>query len=54
MGYLFTVPVVISSITGGLLYTINPDYPWIVVAVTCVIQIIAVIFYIKEPENAEI
>jgi len=54
MGYLFTVPVVISSIAGGLLYMINPDYPWIVVAATCIIQIIAVVFFIKEPENAEI
>jgi MFS family permease len=54
MGYLFTIPVIISSIAGGVLYMFNPDYPWILVGVTCVIQMIAVIFFIKEPENAEI
>jgi hypothetical protein len=54
MGYLFTIPVILSSLAGGALYALNPDYPWIVVAVTCFIQILAVIFFIKEPKNIEI
>lgn len=54
MGYLFTIPVILSSLAGGVLYALNSDLPWIVLAVTCVIQVLTVIFFIKEPKNAEI
>jgi len=53
MGYLFTVPVIISSLAGGVMYAVSPDLPWIVTAATCVVQIAAVIFFIKEPTTAE-
>ncbi len=53
MGYLFTIPVIISSLAGGVLYSLNPAYPWIVTAATCVIQILAVFFFIKEPKIVE-
>jgi MFS family permease len=54
MGYLFTVPVIIASLSGGLLYAINPAYPWIVIAITCVLQVLTIIFFIKEPTSIEI
>jgi MFS family permease len=54
MGYLFTIPVIISSLTGGVFYALNPNYPWIILAVTCLIQILAVILFIKEPKNIEV
>ncbi len=54
MGYLFTIPVIISSLAGGVFYALNPNYPWIILAVTCLIQILAVILFIKEPKNIEI
>jgi len=54
MGYLFTIPVIISSLAGGVMYALNPDLPWIITAATCVIQVVAVVFYIKEPTTAEL
>lgn len=54
MGYLFTIPVIISSMVGGLLYALNPSFPWIVVMATCAIQVFTVIFFIKEPTSKEI
>jgi MFS family permease len=54
MGYLFTIPVIISSLVGGLLYVLEPAFPWIVVAVTCMAQVLVVTFYIKEPTSKEI
>ncbi len=53
MGYLFTVPVMVSSIIGGLLYSMNPVYPWIWVFGTIMIQIISIALFIRDPENVE-
>lgn len=53
MGYLFVIPVMISSILGGVLYEMSPVFPWYSVAVTCVIQVIVVLFFIRDPETAE-
>jgi MFS family permease len=53
MGYLFVVPVMISSILGGILYELNPVYPWYSVAIATTIQVLIVILFIRDPENAE-
>lgn len=53
MGSLFVIPVMISSLMGGTLYALNPDYPWYVVAVASLIQVVLVVFFIRDPENAE-
>ena len=54
MGYLFTIPVIISSLAGGVMYALNPTLPWIITAATCVIQVAVVVFFIKEPTTAEL
>jgi MFS family permease len=53
MGYLFTIPVMISSIAGGILYAVNPIYPWVCVLVATVLQIVTVILFIRDPQTAE-
>jgi MFS family permease len=53
MGYLFVVPVMISSILGGVLYAMNPVYPWYLVGIATVIQVIVVIFFIHDPVKAQ-
>jgi MFS family permease len=53
MGYIFTLPVMASSIIGGILYTLNPIYPWIVVLVTIIIQLLTLIFFIRDPVKVE-
>jgi MFS family permease len=53
MGSLFVIPVMISSLIGCTLYALNPDYPWYIVAVASLIQVVLVMFFIRDPENAE-
>ncbi len=53
MGYLFIVPLMASSILGGLLYSLDPTYPWMCVLGTTLIQLASVIFFIRDPEKAE-
>jgi MFS family permease len=53
LGYLFVIPVMISSIVGGILYDMNPVYPWYFVAGASLIQLLCVVFFIRDPEVAE-
>jgi MFS family permease len=53
MGYIFTIPVTASSILGGLLYSMNPTYPWICILVTIIIQLIFIISFIRDPKKME-
>ncbi|MCW4037122.1 MAG: MFS transporter, partial [Candidatus Bathyarchaeota archaeon] len=53
MGYLFTIPVMVTSVLGGLLYTLNPTYPWICILGITIIQLLSIIFFIRDPEKAE-
>ena len=53
MGYLFVIPVMVSSIVGGVLYEMNPVYPWYSVAIATVIQVLVVLLFIRDPETAE-
>ena len=53
MGYLFVLPVMASSIVGGVLYNMNPAFPWYVVAAATVVQLLCVLFFIRDPENAQ-
>jgi MFS family permease len=53
MGYFFTLPVMAASVAGGLLYSINPVYPWICLLGTTLIQLLSLILFIRDPEKAE-
>ncbi len=53
MGYLFTIPVMVVSVLGGLLYTLNPTYPWICNLGITILQLLSIIFFIRDPEKAE-
>ena len=53
MGYLFTIPVMIASVIGGFLYSINPINPWLCVLGATVVQSICVIFFIRDPVKIE-
>ncbi len=53
MGYLFTIPVMIASVIGGFLYSMNPINPWICVLGATIIQSICVIFFIRDPIKIE-
>jgi len=53
LGYLFVIPVMISSLVGGILYAMNPVYPWYFVAGATVLQLLCVMLFIRDPEVAE-
>jgi len=53
LGYLFVIPVMISSLVGGILYAMNPVYPWFFVAGATVLQLLCVMLFIRDPEVAE-
>jgi len=53
MGYLFVLPVMASSIVGGVLYNMNPVYPWYAVGIATVVQLICVLLFIRDPEKAQ-
>jgi len=53
MGYIFTIPVMVASILGGILYSMNPTYPWICVLVTTVLQLATIAMFIRDPEKPE-
>jgi hypothetical protein len=54
MGYIFTLPVIFSSFLGGLLYSYNPVYPWLCILGTTLIQLLCVIFFIRDPKLVEV
>jgi len=43
----------ISSLLGGFLYGLNPDFPWYGVVIASLIQVLFVIFFIRDPQHAE-
>jgi MFS family permease len=53
MGYLFVLPVMASSIVGGVLYNMNPVYPWYAVGIATVVQLLCVLLFIRDPEKAQ-
>jgi MFS family permease len=54
MGFLFAIPVVLGSITGGYIYSLNPTYPWILQFIALLGSLIVGLALLREPEKAEI
>jgi len=54
MGFLITVPVIVASLLGGILYAANPMYPWVFVLFTILVSIAVTGLYVRDPKTAEI
>jgi MFS family permease len=54
LGYLFIPPVMIASLAGGYLYTLNPAYPWLFSTITTMLSIFLTVIYINDARRAEI
>ncbi len=52
-GYLIIPPLMIASLAGGFLYTLNPVYPWILSTIAGLISILLAALYIRDPHQAE-
>ena len=54
MGFLITIPVMIASISGGMIYAMNPNYPWYIMMVAIIASLLVSILFIRDPSDAEI
>lgn len=53
VGYLIIPALMVASLGGGLLYTLNPVYPWIGSTVASLLAILLTVLYIRDPHHAE-
>lgn len=53
VGYVITIPLMLSSLLGGFLYAANPVYPWLFVLLASVLQILLIAFLVRDPKRAE-
>ena len=54
MGYVVTIPLILASMLGGILYTINPVLPWVFVLCTTLLSILLIVLFVRDPKEAEI
>ncbi|MBA7650230.1 hypothetical protein ES703_58033 [subsurface metagenome] len=54
MGFLITIPAMIASISGGMIYAMNPNYPWYIMMVAIIASLLVSILFIRDPPDAEI
>ncbi|MFO7916701.1 MAG: hypothetical protein R6V13_01305 [Anaerolineae bacterium] len=53
VGFLMTLPIMLSSLTGGYLYDWHPAYPWLFVVVATLISLLLSVLFIRDPKEAE-
>lgn len=53
VGFLVTIPLVIASFCGGILFEWDPRSPWIFVPVMLAISLLIAIFFVRDPQEAE-
>jgi DHA1 family tetracycline resistance protein-like MFS transporter len=54
MGFFITIPVMIASIAGGLLYSVNPSFPWFFVLASTAASIVTTALFVRDPAKAEV
>ena len=54
VGYLITIPLILSSIAGGYIYALNPSYPWILASVSILLSLSITALCIRDPKKAAI
>jgi MFS family permease len=51
-GFLLFPPAALGAFFGGLIYQMNPNYPWMITSVALLISAVLVLFFVHEPEEA--
>ncbi|MBS13872.1 MAG: hypothetical protein CME19_20045 [Gemmatimonadetes bacterium] len=54
MGFLITIPLIVASFCGGILFESDPVSPWVLVPGIMTIAAFIAIFFVKDPKDAEI
>jgi MFS family permease len=52
-GFLLFPAAAIGSYIGGWVYTLNPDYPWMITSAALVVSLILIYIFVKDPENVQ-
>jgi MFS family permease len=51
MGFIITLPVMLSSLAGGYLYTFNPATPWLFYLISAALSIVLTALFIRDPHH---
>jgi MFS family permease len=51
VGFVVTIPIMISSLAGGYLYEYNAAYPWFFVGATTLLSIALAALYLRDPRS---
>ena len=54
MGYIITVPLMLSSLFGGYLYRFNPTFTWFFAGIATALALLLTLFFIRDPQAAEV
>ncbi|MBE0633446.1 MFS transporter, partial [Candidatus Bathyarchaeota archaeon] len=52
-GFLLFPPAALGAYVGGYVYTLNPNYPWMITAVALLIAAVMALLYVHEPKEAQ-
>ncbi|MCP4516264.1 MAG: MFS transporter, partial [Delftia sp.] len=54
VGYVVTVPLMLASFAGGMLYALDPRLPWLFAAIATAISIVLAVLFVRDPQQAEV
>jgi MFS family permease len=54
VGFVITIPLMLASLAGGILYAANPAYPWVFVFFTTLLSLLLTVLFIRDPQKAEV
>jgi MFS family permease len=53
VGFLMTLPIMLSSLAGGYLYDWNSGYPWLFILAATFISLLLSVLFIRDPKEAQ-
>jgi MFS family permease len=51
MGFVLTIPIILGSLVGGYIYSVNPSYAWFLLTGALVLSTAISIFFLKDIQN---
>ncbi len=52
-GFLITIPLMLASLAGGILYEWNPVSTWVLVLALMLVALVVAVLYVRDPKKAE-
>jgi MFS family permease len=54
VGYLITLPMILSALAGGLFFERHPAYPWLFVVLTTALSVALTVRWVRDPRDIEL